>query len=267
LVVARPWSEACGSARIAARLGDRKSKAGGGAIARTVAVPLRAAQGRAGALIEREGRLLLLRRATSPSTAAGTCRRLCRGRRGPAGRRARGVRGDRPGGRRGWPGRSPLFADDRGERYPDRLPLSRDWRGSDRQRRRSGPHLLRPQESRRTGCVVTTRRCSPGRTRVGLHFRLEKLMKPLSYSLVRSRFGQFAILWKEVSPAAGPTSAHTTRRDAYRGCGPGRVGRVPGSSPQSRLGERMAAFLTGKDVGFAWTCWRWNSAPILNGGC
>ena len=77
-------------------------------------------------------------------------------------------------------------------------------------------------------------------------------MKPLSYSLVRSRFGQFAILWKEVS--AGPRvqrvlipHAGTLTVDVAQG----EWGAVPGSVPAiTELGERMAAFLTGKDVGF-----------------
>ena len=77
-------------------------------------------------------------------------------------------------------------------------------------------------------------------------------MKPLSYALVPSRFGQFAILWQETS--AGPRvqrvlmpHAGTLTVDVAQA----KWGAIPGSVPAvTELGDRMVAFLTGKDVGF-----------------
>lgn len=77
-------------------------------------------------------------------------------------------------------------------------------------------------------------------------------MRQLSYIPIPSRFGQFMILWQET--AAGPR-VQRVLLPQRGGFTPeiilARWGAVPGAVPAvNEMGERMAAFLTGKNIGF-----------------
>jgi methylated-DNA-[protein]-cysteine S-methyltransferase len=77
-------------------------------------------------------------------------------------------------------------------------------------------------------------------------------MRPLSYILIPSRFGQFAIVWQEtragprvrrvLMPRAGTLTVDTARES---------WGAIPGSVPAvGEVGSRMAAYFAGREIAF-----------------